>query len=365
MNCGALTVLVSLCLHCLSKHLSQCTPAELETYIERSPAALRAVLAQGVDYLLANQLLLSASVAARSCAGLHAYDIKVPFKSEVHGILSLLRQEQASASRGAAELFFREYAAEGIVGCRRVLCSSPEQLHLLVALFSPPDGAGLVPELQAKLSMDHCSGIMLGNVEMASHEVHPPPVAASGHAHIDEIRELDYLTHIILKLYEVSYGDGSKRWRVRLLLSRGVMTDYGAAGSDAGGDGGGSGGCGDGSDGSDGGDCGDGDGGDSGGNGDGNGNGDGGGDNRDGGAPKPSRPKPPRPVTRKSSWRANGIDGSGIGVQATPGILCEVELPVEIDGTGWVLADWERCAAPRLCNAVHVHVREHGHVHCG
>jgi hypothetical protein len=61
---------------------AKCTRPEIEHYISANARALKQVLAQGADYVLANHLLLAPAIAARACSAVSGraavpYDIKV------------------------------------------------------------------------------------------------------------------------------------------------------------------------------------------------------------------------------------------------------------------------------------------------
>lgn len=88
-----------------------CTEAEIENYIATTAAGLRKVLAQGVDRVLANHVLLSPAVAKRACEG-----SRVPFDIKVHGsslTFSLTQRPE-----------LMKYAVEGLRACEKIVAGT-------------------------------------------------------------------------------------------------------------------------------------------------------------------------------------------------------------------------------------------------
>lgn len=84
-----------------------CSLTEIDDHVEMTSAALRKVLAQGVDRVLANHVMLSPVIAHRACDGMVPYDVKI------HGSaigFSLKKRPE-----------LMKYAVEGLRHCEKIV----------------------------------------------------------------------------------------------------------------------------------------------------------------------------------------------------------------------------------------------------
>ena len=101
---------------------SNCSLAEIDNHIEKTAAGLRKVLAQGVDRVLANHVLLSPVIAKRACEGVVPYDVKI------HGSAITFSVKRRP------ELI--KYAVEGLSKCEKIVAGTTYIVKLLQETFS-------------------------------------------------------------------------------------------------------------------------------------------------------------------------------------------------------------------------------------
>lgn len=105
---------------------SQCSLAEIENHVEKTSAGLRKVLAQGVDRVLANHVILSPVIAKRACEGRVPYDVKI------HGSAIGFSLKQRP------ELM--KYAVEGLRHCEKIVVGTTYIAKLMDETFAEEIG---------------------------------------------------------------------------------------------------------------------------------------------------------------------------------------------------------------------------------
>ena len=117
------------------KTMVNCSLEEIEANIKLTADGLKKVIAQGVDRILANHVILSPVIAKRATKG-----TEVPYDVKVHGssiIFSIKERKE-----------LRPFAVEGIKYCRRLIVGTKYMAAFVQETFQQEkDEMGLVPKM--------------------------------------------------------------------------------------------------------------------------------------------------------------------------------------------------------------------------